>query len=70
MSDDMARKTGTELGKPSPTLKAHRPSETAREEPFYKATKGREVGRVADEAVVLMMFCESRTEGRVSAGTQ
>ena len=67
MSDDMARKTGTELGKPSPTLKAHMPSETTREEPFYKATKGREVGRVADETVVPMMFCESRTEGRVSA---
>jgi hypothetical protein len=39
MSDDMARKTGTELGKPLPTLKAHRPGETIREEPFYKATK-------------------------------
>jgi len=33
-------------------LKAHMPSETTREEPFYKATKGREVGRVADETVV------------------
>ena len=66
----MARKIGTELGKPSPTLRAHRPSERTREEPFHKATKGREVGRVADEIVVLMMFCESRTEGRVSAERQ
>jgi len=41
-----------------------------REEPFYKATKGREVGRVADETVVPVMFCESRTEGRVSAEAQ
>jgi hypothetical protein len=33
----------------------------------YKATKWKAVGRVADETIVLMMFCESRTEGRVSA---
>jgi len=58
------------LGKPSPTLSVHRPSETTREEPFSKSTKGREVGRVADENVVPMMLCESRTEGRVSAETQ
>ena len=33
----------------------------------YKATKWKAVGRVADEAVVLLMFCESGTEGRVCA---
>ena len=37
------------------------------EAPSYKATKWKVVGRVADETVVLMMFCENRTEGRVSA---
>jgi hypothetical protein len=41
-----------------------------RGEPLYKETKGGEVGRVADETVVPVMFCESRTEGRVSAETQ
>jgi hypothetical protein len=38
-----------------------------REEPSYKVTKWREVGRVADETGVLLMSFENRTEGRVSA---
>ena len=37
-----------------------------REEPSYKETKSKAVGRVADDAVVLMMFCESGAEGRAS----
>ncbi|OYV87018.1 MAG: hypothetical protein B7Z63_03085 [Ignavibacteriae bacterium 37-53-5] len=41
-----------------------------REEPSYKETKAKEAGRMADETVVLMMFCESRAEGRVSTDTQ
>jgi hypothetical protein len=39
----------------------------AGEEPSYKGTKWKGVGRVADEAVVLEMSCESRMEGRASA---
>ena len=38
-----------------------------REEPSYKETKSKEVSRVADDAVVLMMFCESGAEERASA---
>jgi hypothetical protein len=37
-----------------------------REEPSYKETKSKEVGRVADDAVVLMILCESGVEGRAS----
>lgn len=59
----MVRKKRTELGKPSPT-----PShEGMRETSSYKETKSEIVGRVADETVVLLMSCKSRTEGRVSA---
>ena len=64
MSDDMVREEGTELGKPSPALSRQ---VGMREEPSYKETKSKEVGRVADGAAVLSMFCESRTEGRASA---
>ena len=49
----MVRKNGTELGKPSPAPSA---CQGMREEPSYKETKSEEVGRVADEAVVLMML--------------
>jgi len=51
MSDDMVGKTGTGLGKPSPTF---RPTgQVGRERRFsYKETKGRTVGRVTDGAVV------------------
>ena len=38
-----------------------------REEPSYKETKSKEVGRVADDVVVSMMFRESGTEKRTSA---
>ena len=44
--------------------------EEMREEPSYKETKAEEAGRMADETAVLRMFCESRTEGRVSTDTQ
>jgi len=45
-------------------------TEEVRESPSYKETKAEEVSRMADETVVLKMFCESRKEGRVSAETQ
>jgi hypothetical protein len=38
-----------------------------REEPSYKETKSKEVGRMADDAVVLTMLCEHGAEGRASA---
>lgn len=41
-----------------------------REEPSYKETKSKEVGRVAEETVVPERACESRKEGRVSAEGQ
>ena len=37
-----------------------------REEPSHKETKSEEVGRMADDAVVLMMFRESGAEERAS----
>ena len=40
---------------------------TMREEPSYKETKSKEVGRVADDAVVSKMFRESGAEKRASA---
>lgn len=60
----MIRKKGTELGKPSLT-----PSRQVgmRDEPSYKETKSKEVGRVADDAVVSKMFRESGKEKRASA---
>ena len=57
----MVRQKGTELGKPSLTH-----PERMREEPSYKETKSKEVGRVADDAVVLMMLWESGAEERAS----
>ena len=57
----MVRQKGTELGKPSLTHPGR-----MREEPSYKETKSKEVGRVADDAVVLMMLCESGAEERAS----
>jgi hypothetical protein len=67
----MDGKEGMELGKPSLTLRSPIvQTGRTREELLYKGTKAEEVSRVADETVVLEMFCESRTEGRVSAETQ
>jgi len=51
MSDDMVGKTGTGLGKPSLTCE---PTDHVggQRRFFYKETKWRIVGRVADEAVI------------------
>jgi len=38
-----------------------------REEPSYKETKSKEVGRMADDAVVPRMFRENGMEERASA---
>jgi hypothetical protein len=62
MSDDMVRQNGTELGKPSLT----HPVQRMREEPSYKGRKSKEVGRVADDAVLLLTSHESGMEGKAS----
>jgi hypothetical protein len=61
ISDDMAGKIRTGLGKPSSARMIFLRSE---EEPSYKETKEREAGRVADGVVVLMTSSETREEGR------
>jgi hypothetical protein len=61
MSDDIVRQKGTELGKPSRPI-----PERMREEPSYEETKSKEVGRVADDAAVLVMLHGCGAEGRTS----
>ena len=49
---------------PSPTSREAVGVEgSVRKEPSYKETKGKEVGRVADETVVLMMDMEQNISG-------
>jgi len=60
----MAGKKGTELGKAlADRVEPKKPNRQSRRRPSYKETKWREVGRVADEVVVLRMGMRQNVPG-------